>query len=291
MKTQKFISILILLFLTINTIGQTKKYKLEWKINKNDTLCYQTMMKETIVNKRTSTFFDNIPDSANLKEAILKLNEELNNTDTKYMTYLSCKSDSFIDITMRAIDNSGLEMLKSDTLDEKQKEFLKSIISASNSVVLRGEVYKSGEIKSFWLKHKQKNLIALLFQLPNKPVSVGDTWELDVNLVQADQNFICKSCSKINNAKLVSIENKGEDKIALIKYDFQEVLKGILTPVSFFGEKNEPIKTDILVTHKAIAKFSINKGKWISYEGDLDYSVTGFMDKKSNTRFVLIESQ
>ena len=73
------------------------------------------------------------------------------------------------------------------------------------------------ESASFWVKSSQKNLIAIFFQLPAKPVKIGDKWSLDINLIANDQNFECDSAYKINEVTLTDIKKvNGETKIWIL---------------------------------------------------------------------------
>ena len=46
-------------------------------------------------------------------------------------------------------------------------------------------------------------------------------------------------------------------------------------------------KTMMKITHQAIAEFSVDKGRWISYDGIMSLDATGFMTAKKKTKFTL----
>lgn len=143
------------------------------------------------------------------------------------------------------------------------------------------------EIHSFWVKSKQKNLIAMFFELPNKPVKVGDTWQIDVNLIANDQNFECDSAYKINMVTLTDIKKINGETIAVIKYEIEEFVDGSFNSPAFFGSGG-PTQTMMKFTHQAIAEFSIDKGRWISYDGIMGLVASGIMTSNTKKKFSLI---
>jgi len=284
MKTIKTATLFFIISITV--FGQkTDKYDLNWKIDKNDTLCYQTIMSVINNPDDKDETFSFIPDSIDGKELFKKLTEAFNNFD--YETYLTNPSDSTINIVLETVSDEKNEMLNNDSLDDSQKEMLKQFMS---NIMVRGQIYKSGEIKSFWLKSTQKNLIAILFELPTIPVSIGDTWELDVNLIQNDQSFICDSAYKRNEVTFIGIETDNNEKIAVIKYDIVEYVDGTFKMPGFMG-KDGPTEAMMKLSHKAVGRFSIDKGKWISYDGIMEYVASGVMDAHTKTRLALIEKK
>ena len=57
----------------------------------------------------------------------------------------------------------------------------------------------------------KKNLLALFFQLPSKPVKIGEKWSIDLNWISMDQNFKCDSMKKVNEVQLIDVfKRKGE---------------------------------------------------------------------------------
>lgn len=275
---------------------------LEWKISKNDTIIYNTKMN-SISNK-----------TINKKDSIYNSFNQVN-SNLKYQTKLfeNSKNINHIDIEMSTIeDNSEIsnedldKMIKK--LDKKNKKSKKNEIedkesvltdfainfvnSFKNNVILRGRISKSGEIISNYYKNAQKKIISILFELPNKPVRVGEYWSLNNNLIQMDQNFVADSINNFNKVYVEKIIDKNGDKIAIIKYNIYEYVDGDFNNPfgSTFGMKtNEHIF--MKTTYSAIGHFSLTKGKWINYEGfmeiDSDFSM---INGKTTTEYRLVEN-
>jgi predicted CopG family antitoxin len=290
---RKILTLTLGLF-AITAFGQkSEKVELNWKINSGETLSYQTVMTEidtSTVKFNFGGLFNALSDSTNenIDEA-QKLFEELNKSfqNIDFVTNLTNKKNGIIDIVMQTRPKENVEEVKSDTLDEKMAEMMKMMQSMSQGVMLRGSVFETGGIHSFWVKSNQKNLIAIFFELPQNPVKVGDTWELDVNLIANDQNFECDSAYKVNKVTLTDLKSKNNETIAVLKYEIIEFVDGTFHSPSFMG-KGGPTKTMMKFTYQAIAEFSIEKGRWISYDGIMSLEASGIMTSNTKKKFSLI---
>lgn len=290
---RKILTLALGLF-AITAFGQkSEKVELNWKINSGETLSYQTVMTEidtSTVKFNFGGLFDALSDSTNENtDEAQKLFEELNKSfqNIDFVTNLTNKKDGIIDIVMQTRPKENVEEVKSDTLDEKMAEMMKMMQSMSQGVMLRGSVFETGGIHSFWVKSNQKNLIAIFFELPQTPVKVGDTWELDVNLIANDQNFECDSAFKVNKVTLTDLKMENNETIAVLKYEIIEFVDGTFNSPSFMG-KGGPTKTMMKFTHQAIAEFSIEKGRWISYDGIMSLEASGIMTSNTKKKFSLI---
>ncbi|MGV0967206.1 hypothetical protein [Empedobacter falsenii] len=289
---------------------------LQWKIAKNDTLKYQTTMhaikaeNKIIEKKDSSSIFHEF---GKFKDALFQINSNI-----KYQTnlYLNKKNENLIDIEMFMLNNESnqyLEKLMNEANLENQKKdkkkqkkvktenndienlnfdnIFKNLIDSNNNVVLRGRISKTGEIISTYYKNSQKNLISILFSLPNKEVEIGEKWKLNLNLIEMDQNFVADNTSNQNTVYIEKIIHQNNDQIAVIKYDINEyVLGDFNTPMAeMFGMKNNEkiyMKTSFIAT----GYFSLLKGKWTNYEGEMEIdSNFSMLGGKSKTEFKLIE--
>ncbi len=291
---RKILTLTLGLF-AITAFGQkSEKVELNWKINSGETLSYQTVMTEidtSTVKFNFGGLFDALSDSTNENtDEAQKLFEELNKSfkNIDFVTNLTNKKNGIIDIVMQTRPKENVEEVKTDTLNAKMAEMMKMMQSMSQGVMLRGSVYETGGIHSFWIKSNQKNLISLFFELPQKPVKIGDTWELEINLIANDQNFECDTSYKVNKVTLTDLKTVNDETIAVLKYEIIEFVDGTFNSPSFMG-KGGSTKTMMKFTHQAIAEFSIEKGRWISYDGIMGIEATGFMTSNVKKKFALIE--
>lgn len=288
---------ILLGLLVLPSLGQDNTpVDLDWKIGKNEKVSYLTVMSDI----DTSSFeinmgglFKAFSDSSGnglseAKDFFKKLNASFKNVDM--VTDLTNNDKGIIDITMstRPKEESESKERKKEKKNSDEKDFAKLMQSLNQGVMLRGSVYPTGEIQSFWVKSSQKNLIALFFELPFKPVKIGDSWHLDIDLIANDQNFKCDSSYKLNKVTLTDIKKVNGESIAVLKYDIVEYVKGIFSTPSFMGMEGGEQETMLKFTHQAIGEFSIDKGRWISYDGIMTMDASGVMTAQKKTKFTLI---
>lgn len=282
----KYKIISLFLILSISVFSQTKeKIFLEWKITKNDTLKYKTIMNDTrdksFNQDSTSLFFN--------KEFDEKLQSLLTDIDSsmKYQTKLFLnKNGKAIDIETVALSNetqnidqltsqnkprNKKERKKKKEYNQKELDTIKDFFGLNNRIVLRGRISSSGEIISTYYKNSQKNLIALLFELPNKEIEIGEKWKVNVNFIEMDQDFVCDSLSNENYVYIEKVFEKDDQKIAVVKYIINEYVIGDFSNplIGMFGIEKDK-KTYMKVSYNATGNFSITKGKWISYQGIME---------------------
>lgn len=285
--------LLITAFTLLNLAASGQTINLKWKIDKNEQLNYLTVMSDIDTSKfevNFGSFFKSFSDSTRkgLSEAqsvLKKLNQSLKNIDL--VSTLTNHGDDIVDIVMTTRPKEDIQDESNDTTQSKADAIIKMMGKMNKGVMLRGSVYATGGIHSFWVKSNQKNLIAIFFELPDKPVKVGDTWKLDIDLIANDQNFSCDSSYKKNEVTLYDIKKVKGETIAVLKYNIVEYVNGVFMMPSVTGE-GEGVKTMMKFTHQAIAEFSVDKGRWISYEGIMNLDASGVLTAKRTTKFTLI---
>lgn len=191
------------------------------------------------------------------------------------------RKDNTINVAMNTVDDSVNMKELASALPEDADKFMKSLMKGN---MLRGTLYKSGKIESFYTKNDQKNLLALMFELPGIPVKVGDKWGLSVSLISMDNNFICDTSYKKNEVSLISLNNVGGQTIAVLKYDIEEYVSGVFSHPML----GEPSPTTMRMKVDITAGFSVEKGQWLYYDGMMSLYSTGFMKSKSNKKISLL---
>jgi len=276
------------------SIAQTNESVfLKWKIRQQETLTYKTVMQEidTANFKEVSL---NLGGLAKLfedttsahKNAVKRLFSEVNKSLEKndLITDLSINAKGNIDVTM-TLRKKDIDSSKRDTTSRKDAELEGFMRALSTNVMLRGAITTSGQIESFYVKNDQKNLIAMLFELPNKEVKIGDKWSITANLISMDQNFKCDSSYKKNIVTLIDLKKSGSDQIAIIKYDVVEFVVGdFINPMV---KKN--VKTTMKITYNGVSEFSITEGRWSKYEGIMSITSSGVMTSNSTKKVTLIK--
>ena len=198
---------------------------------------------------------------------ILKLTkpDSVSAEDEALMKYIETRDESLL----KDVSEGGKLKVKSliQTFDEEEK----SKENQKPMVTFRGSVYENGAIHSFWTKQNQKNLLAVLAQLPTEKVGVGDSWSIDVNLISCNENVIWKDASKKNRVTLENIIVENGETIAVLNYDIVETFRGeydfdnVGNQAGFnpFMGKDKVLDLEIYMIGKGY--FSITKGKWKEY--------------------------
>ena len=269
----------LLLFIVNFTTNAQKNdtVNLKWKIS--DTLTYKTVMKDIPVEQEereqeNDTLF------GGAFEFFKDMEESVGNL--KYETKLYPDNKGNVNIVM---------LIKKDKTNATDDLF-SGMAEMNGNIALRGKVSETGELLSFYYNTSQSNLISILFELPNRPIKIGDKWKVNVDMINMDQNFIADTLFRKNEVTLENIIEKDGDQIAVIKYDIEEFVSGdfgngLMT--MFIGRNDKSIFMKIM--HRATGYFSINKGMWIEYDGAMEVqtnlSMMG-MGGNKRTEFKLI---
>ena len=288
--------------------------ELQWKIGENEELNYLTIMDEQEGSTQQMNFgeifkelannfdfdedelvegFDNEVDEVELEKEIDEffntLRDGIKTPDFDYVTTLTNKNKGVIDIVMTTRKKDSNEEIADETLENPEIGGLESLFSMQSGVVLRGSVYETGGIHSFWLNSSQKNLIAIFFELPKNPVKIGDKWSLDINLISNDQNFECETAYKINEVELTDIKNINGERIAVLQYNIEEYVEGKFNTPTFFGGSGGVKETMMRFSYQGNAEFSIDRGRWIKFDGLMTMESTGFLESNVKTNYSLIQ--
>ncbi len=265
---------------------QSQSIELKWKIPQGDTLIYSTVMEQIDTSIFSTAFGGESEDDDALK--IQQMMKELNKSisGTKFAVRLFKSSQEHIEIEMFT-SSQELPIALPDSLGEA-KEMLKEFQKMMKGIMLRGSINEDGTIHSFWVKREQKNLIAMLFELPGRPIEIGDSWSLSTNLIGNDQNFVCDSSFYKNEVKFIDLKTIDGDTLAVFKYDLLEYVDGIFNMPNMFG-KGGAKPTMMTFGFKGIAEFSLNKGKWHSFEAVMAGEASGVMNFKQRVKYSLIE--
>lgn len=294
MNLLKYVLASCLISLGLSTFSQTKDSTvfLKWKLKPNEALSYKTIMEETDTANRVSFSMKGLSKmmgkngdtthDADFDKVFKQLNNEVQNT--KFETRLTEKRKGIVDIELYAKSDEA-KPVKAENPANKELDASKMLMNkALAGVMLRGSVYEDGTIESFYTKNEQKNLLAMFFELPGKPIKIGDSWPVSIHLISMDQNFTCDSSYRKNNVTLIAIENKNGEHIANLKYDIAEYVEGSFN--SPFDDSK--VKTMMKMTFQGMGYFSLEKGRWVVYDGVMSLSSTGMMASKSTQKLSLV---
>jgi hypothetical protein len=253
---------------------------LHWKLHPRDTLVYTTGMTETAekpANSPASAVNDIVATSPSMRQ----LQKQLANDPQKreYLTVLSGQSNGVIAVqmNMRYIIDSA----RHDT-DSIIRTLQQIMASLKPSIVLRGAISGTGGIESFYLQTKQKNLLALLFQMPFKSIIAGESWPLDINLIEVDESFRCDSSFRKNLVTCKGIVRRGDETVVTLQYNMEEFIYG-----EAFGMIGSIPKSFIKIVYAANGEFLVNQGCWQSYDAVMTTTSNGIMLSNTSKKISL----
>jgi len=270
MRRRKVIITILLLFFILSTINlfadESKSVLLRWKVKEGDVLGFKTSLDE-IKDKK---------DDKSLKKSDSKEGFPKFKLPDKYSMIAILKPDGkdrfFVELVFHDIGKISSD---SDNFSKSIYEMLKK---REGKVQLRGEINSQGKITSFYLPQGQKNLLALFFQLPGKPVKIGDTWSIDVNLISMGAIFDCKKSRRRNLVKLISLRPTGNgDIIAVMEYDIYESIMGTLLG-----------PTSMEMSFKGRGEFLVKEGKWKNFSGIMETETRSILNSSVKQRFAMI---
>jgi hypothetical protein len=289
MSQPKYLLTILLAVSSLTAFSQNNgPILLRWKLKPGEQLRYKTSMQPIDTPKGSFSFSgmfkkmggDSLDKATNA--GFKKIVEEAMQENANLVTTINSKGNG-IDIEMQKVENPGDSKPDTNKADSSFNMFKALMKKTSGYAVLRGSIYDDGSIKSFYLNGSQKNLIEAIFQLPSKPVKVGDSWALDVNFLSLDQSFICDSSYKKDICTLTKISEINGEHIATIQYDITEYVSGqFLSPFS-----DKPIVTTMTYRHFGTANFSVEKGRWIDYNCIMSNESSGLMDSNTKNAVVL----
>lgn len=271
------LSILIcILFLSCDFLKGFNEYELKWKLKKDEILAYDHVQEvnDTVYKNISglalsaidSLIYSDNGDNLDINEILKNVNEN------QYTATLTKAADNKIDVNL--------------ILNNPKGSRLESIFpNLGKGIVLNGEITEQGKISSFYLSEKQRNLLALLFQLPDKPVHIGDSWQIDVNLVTISDDFKCDESEKRNVVSLIDVVEKENSSTGVVKYDILHRVKGKIKHP--FLEKT--IEVQLQYSYTAVALFDITRGRWIDYKANMHVKSTGLENIDVTSVFVLSE--
>jgi len=257
-KTISIISILIIIVLTYGGLfaEESDTVLLRWKVPGDEVYGFKTSM-ERVFDAGTIPIFESgdLFRDSNLKEKIFEEISSIRFPEKfSLVTLLKPIEKNRLKVEMISVETSDGKM-SDDSLTKLIKEIDRTFTGLIN---LKAQITDSGEITSFYLEPRQKNILALFFQLPKRRVRVGDTWSLDVNLLTMGSDFICEESGRINCVKLSSLKHgeKG-DTIAVLDYTISEYIRG----------KSDAGNIRIATTFIGRGEFLVEEGRWRKFSG------------------------
>ena len=252
-----------------------EKYHLRWKIDANQPVYYKLITTSKDDAKLNFEINNEPIDSLEMAKEMLKALSSMNEMEA----FIILQKNENEDIDFKwAMHNPNANKKPEDMSLADAMALMMQVVS------LEGTIDNSGKLLSDNLQQRQKNLVNIYCQLPPKAVAIGDSWKVDVELID---NLSLYPESEIENYNKVTLEDVKEingQRIAFIEYDiFQSVETKIKNP--FTGKEEENYMS---YSFQVKAEFDIVKGKWIKFKETKSTERTGFVESKQEQQIELV---
>jgi len=248
------------------------KFNIRWKVPSEDVLIYKIQM-ETIDSLSSVSE----EDMGALVKMVAKMYGDsievpINSEDIYQGLVSTINSLSYFSILRQGADNE----LKIDFITRMNKMYAKEkymdiFNKFIKKAVFKGSLSKNGELFREDGSEVFDPKINILFELPEKPVSVGDTWALNIKFNEKEKT---KENVKdtLNQVKFAELLIEDGDSVAVMEYRMQGP-ENVGRALSYVGK----------------GKFNLNKGKWTAYTGVLTQKISGVVSMKQVQQVKLSE--
>jgi len=245
-KMRSQVAALLCMLAVSNSSAQENKVLLRWKIAANKPAAFE-YVQETIssnMNGRMQDFMSSLS------------GPKTKDTNVCLLTLLPNGN-----LSVKLVANP----ISDDTSDQKGfTQMMAGMQRDFGRVNLRGEIDASGAVTSFYMEQSQKNLLAMLCELPKDSVSIGDTWPLHANLVWVKGAFLADTAIRVSTVRLVRLGEESGDLCAELEYSLFENVSG------YNGRRSDKTHMGISFKYTCTAEFNVTQGQWNSLEGFLE---------------------
>ncbi len=280
---KKALTMSFLILVIISCQESSKSYDISWKLNRNKSIYYRA---EVDRNPSGDKAPDNNPTSADSdNKNKLQLKEWYKRIVDTYGDYtFSCKLSSINDSLLQ------LEMERHygpiDSTVDILAQFKNALSPILGDNFISTTLTPSGIFERGTLNLHQSNIIALFFQLPPSPIHLGDKWSINVNFFKTNQAKP-DSTYFLNKIWLADVTKKNKKDIATIKYHIVQYRGGRLHLDSIYDIKLNSPEFHIKYEYRATGHFSLDKGRWIDYEGKLNKNAQGLFPISISEEYTL----
>ncbi len=181
-------------------------------------------------------------------------------------------SNSANDLEVKLVGAPALLDVEPQT--EQAVAKLKIREAKAGTIQLLAHMDSRGNVLSSYHFQKQKNLVSLFFQLPNKPVKVGDTWDIPVQFIELGNGYVVDETQNFKRAILLSKStNKQGEVIAKILFVVHEFVKGQFQFKDGATLSAVPFSLD--AGYIGYGELVVNRGYWARHVGQVAYVGTG----------------
>jgi len=272
----------LLMFLIISitdvVAAEDTAVQLKWKISA-ESLYYYTNLAQSNGDESYFEFnIDKILDDKCISDEVEDRIEKIQFPEASNMVTVMEEASIGKIKTTAYLQNFTLPISENELMDEKAQEEAKKFEDMMNTIPqLQGMINTSGTILSFYLPQRQKNLLALMFELPKDPVKPGDTWDINFICLELGVGFTEDSADRVNIVRLTDMKKNVQlQNIATLEYLLTEKVAGSMTnPMT-----KQTIPTEMTCSYMGRHDFNIDLGRWENIKGEFRINSSGIMNSR-----------
>jgi hypothetical protein len=241
-------------------------FTLKWTIPAGEGLCYQILLTEydsvETVKKKKNKLFERNEDQSEPSDSIRE----------PIKRYAVLKEKDNWHFNAKIIPNIA------DNRPDVQKHRLNGyLFKIVEGVSIDADVDHTGIVNSIDVSERQENLLALLFQIPDKPVKIREKWPIHIALLDEGIAGENSNVNEENFARIIQVRQNGNRKIAVLEYKIYHTVSGIYTnPLTGKLEKGQ-----FAIGFKGKSEFDITAGRLRQFKGVLYASQYGSFVQES----------
>ncbi|MCP3097342.1 hypothetical protein LZ198_00490 [Myxococcus sp. K15C18031901] len=176
-----------------------------------------------------------------------------------------------------------VQLPKTKPSSKEAREVAQRMKAMEGTVQVRATLTASGLVTSD-LKREERNLVALMVELPSRPVSVGDVWTHSADLLDMGKRWNGKG-DTLNRVELVALEREAEGRtVAVIDFTLAERHAGRYEDPSLL----KPIPATMEMAYVGRGEFLVEEGRWRRVAGQMSTRTKGVVSVDSAQRFVMV---
>jgi hypothetical protein len=257
-----------------------QRVQLRWKVTEERPLAYEFVTREVSTGKRTLRV-----DLSELKQSKLtaKQRQELFEvhlpTQSALAAVLTAKPSG--DVAAKVLV-TRVTLAKPKRPTKADKQFASAAERTVGKVQIRATMTDWGFVTTD-LDREQRNLVALMFELPSKPVAVGETWTHSADLVKMGAGWEGES-ETLNRVELVELNQEAEGRtVAIIDFTLAERQEGKLAD----RRMKKQVPAAMEMTFVGRGEFLVEEGRWRRMAGRMTSRSKGPVQANSEQQFTL----
>jgi len=258
-----------------------ERVQLRWKVPQGTPVAYEFITQQVGPGKNSMRLdlsgLKNSKLTAKQRKAIFELQLP---SQSAMASVLSTKPSG--DLSVKVVV-TRMDIPKKKRPTKADKQMAQAMENMVGTVQIRASMTDWGFVTTD-LKREQRNLVALMFELPSKPVAVGESWTHSADLVKMGTGWEGESES-LNRVELVSLDKEADGQtVAVIDFTLAERQDGKFSN----ARVTKTVPASMEMSFVGRGEFLVEQGRWKRIAGRMTTKATGVMETDTEQQFTLM---